>query len=97
MSLDSLSFVGLQGYVLYRYTSARCLYLVDRSWYIVVPVVGIFLFSMLRTLHRFPCFAKYCLLCHIYVKYRWGFRKTMNFYNYKGALEQTFLLKSTSK
>ena len=48
-SLDSLSFVGLQGYVLYGYTSARCLYLVDRSWY-VVPIVGIFLFSMLRTL-----------------------------------------------
>src|SRR3954467_13573570 len=49
-SLDSLSFVGLQGYVLYGYTSARCLYLVDRSWYIVVPIVGNFLFSMLRTL-----------------------------------------------
>src|SRR3954467_4707104 len=49
-SLDSLSFVGLQGYVLYGYTSARYLYLVDRSWYIVVPIVGIFLFSMLRTL-----------------------------------------------
>src|SRR3954464_12803758 len=49
-SLDSLSFVGLQGYVLYGYTSARCLYLVDRSWYIVVPIVGKFLFSMLRTL-----------------------------------------------
>ena len=41
-SLDSLSFVGLQGYVLYGYTSARCLYLVDRSWYIVVPIVGNF-------------------------------------------------------
>src|SRR4051812_29660547 len=50
-SLDSLSFVGLQGYVLYGYTSARCLYLVDRSWYIVVPIVGKILFSMLRTLH----------------------------------------------
>src|SRR3954465_4074666 len=49
-SLDSLSFVGLQGYVLYGYTSARCLYLVDRSWNIVVPIVGNFLFSMLRTL-----------------------------------------------
>src|SRR3954463_13128013 len=49
-SLDSLSFVGLQGYVLYGYTSARWLYLVDRSWYIVVPIVGNFLFSMLRTL-----------------------------------------------
>src|SRR3954471_14892836 len=49
-SLDSLSFVGLQGYVLYGYTSARCLYLVDRSWYMVVPIVGKFLFSMLRTL-----------------------------------------------
>src|SRR3954465_1272823 len=49
-SLDSLSFVGLQGYVLYGYISARCLYLVDRSWYIVVPIVGNFLFSMLRTL-----------------------------------------------
>src|SRR3954467_10193485 len=48
-SLDSLKFVGLQGYVLYGYTSARCLYLVDRSWYIV-PIVGKFLFSMLRTL-----------------------------------------------
>ena len=49
-SWDSLSFVGLQGYVLYGYTSTRCLYLVDRSWYIVVPIVGNFLFSMLRTL-----------------------------------------------
>src|SRR4051812_37018529 len=49
-SLDSLSFVGLQGYVVYGYTSARRLYLVDRSWYIVVPIVGKFLFSMLRTL-----------------------------------------------
>ena len=48
-SLDSLSFVGLQGYVLYGYTSARCLYLVDRSWYIV-HIIGNFLFSMLRTL-----------------------------------------------
>ena len=47
--LNSLSFVGLQGYVLYGYTSARCLYLVDRSWYIV-HIVGKFLFSMLRTL-----------------------------------------------
>src|SRR3954464_10676583 len=53
-SLDSLSFGGLQGYVLYGYTSARCLYLVDRSWYIVVPIVGIFLFSMLRTLQGNP-------------------------------------------
>ncbi len=53
-SLYSLSFVGLQGYVLYGYTSARCLYLVDRSWYIVVPIVGNFLFSMLRTLHTPP-------------------------------------------
>src|SRR3954466_3592511 len=50
-SLDSLSFVSLQGYGLYGYTSARCLYLVDRSWYMVVPIVGNFLFSMLRTLH----------------------------------------------
>src|SRR4051812_37671361 len=50
-SLDSLSFVGLQGYVLYGYTSARCLYLVDRSWYIV-HIVGNFLFSMLRTLQQ---------------------------------------------
>src|SRR3954466_540171 len=41
-SLDSLSFVGLQGYVLYGCISARCLYLVDRSWYIVVPIVGFF-------------------------------------------------------
>src|SRR3954465_10565844 len=48
-SLDSLSFVGLQGYVLYGCISARCLYLVDRSWYIVVPIVGKFLFSMLQT------------------------------------------------
>src|SRR3954469_5862884 len=47
-SLNSLSFVNLQGYVLSGYTSARCLYLVDRSWYIV-PIVGIFLFSMMRT------------------------------------------------
>src|SRR5215216_2528897 len=49
-SLDSLSFVGLQGYVFYGCISTRCLYLVDRSWYIVVPIVGKFLFSMLRTL-----------------------------------------------
>src|SRR4051812_28798516 len=48
-SLDSLSFVSIKVYVLYRYTSARCLYLVDRSWYLV-PIVGNFLFSMLRTL-----------------------------------------------
>src|SRR3954471_10592787 len=52
-SLDSLSFVGLQGYVLYGYTSTRCLYLVDRSWYLV-PIVGNFLFSMLRTLQKSP-------------------------------------------
>src|SRR3954470_22280553 len=51
-SLDSLSFVGLQGYVLYGCIFARCLYLVDRSWYIVVPIVGIFLFSMLQTLQN---------------------------------------------
>src|SRR3954462_11568931 len=49
-SLDSLSFVGLQGNVLYRCTSARCLYVVDTSWYIVVAIVGICSFSMLRTL-----------------------------------------------
>src|SRR3954471_24265942 len=42
-SLDSLSFVGLQGYVLYGYTSARCLYLVYRSWYLV-SIVGKILF-----------------------------------------------------
>ena len=43
-SSTSLSVVSLQGYVLYGCISARCLYLVDRSWYIVVPIVGIFCF-----------------------------------------------------
>src|SRR3954470_22630626 len=64
--LNSLSFVGLQGYVLYGYTSARCLYLVDRSWYIV-HIVGKILFSMLRTLQippplqtrRTPCWEEF--------------------------------------
>src|SRR3954462_6862 len=62
-SLDSLSFVGLQGYVLYGYTSARCLYLVDRSWYIVVPIVGKFVFSMLRTLQWYQSRIYASILC----------------------------------
>ena len=49
-STTSLTLFGLRGYVFYGCISTRCLYLVDRSWYIVVPIVGFFLFSMLRTL-----------------------------------------------
>src|SRR3954470_13507643 len=45
-----LTLFGLRGYVFYGCISTRFLYLVDRSWYIVVPIVGNFLFSMLRTL-----------------------------------------------
>ena len=42
-STTSLNFVGLQGYVLYGCISTRFLYLVDRSWFLVVPIVGFFL------------------------------------------------------
>ena len=51
MSTTSLTLFGLRGYVFYGCISTRCLYLVDRSWYLDVPIVGNFLFSMLRTLH----------------------------------------------
>src|SRR3954469_16348814 len=46
----SLKLYGLRGYVFYGCISTRCLYLVDRSWYLDVPIIGIFLFCMLRTL-----------------------------------------------
>src|SRR3954468_3821282 len=51
-STTSLTIFGLRGYVFYGCISTRCLHLVDRSWYLVVPIVGIFLFSMLQTLHH---------------------------------------------
>src|SRR3954464_3525724 len=50
MSRTSLTLLGLRRYLFYGCISTRCLYLVDRSWYLDVPIVGNFLFSMLRTL-----------------------------------------------
>src|SRR4051812_30777550 len=47
-STTSLTLFGLRGYVFYGCISTRCLYLVDRSWYIVVPIIGKKLFSILR-------------------------------------------------
>ena len=49
-STTSLTLFGLRGYVFYGCISTRCLYPVDRSWYLDVPIVGNFLFFMLRTL-----------------------------------------------
>lgn len=46
ISLTKLCY--LQGYVLYECISTCCLYLIDRSWRIIVPIVGKILFSMLR-------------------------------------------------
>src|SRR4051812_38117850 len=43
-STTLLMLFGLRGYVFYGCISTRCFYLVDRSWYIVVPIVGFFLF-----------------------------------------------------
>src|SRR3954465_148622 len=45
-STTSLTLYGLRGYVFYGCISTSCLYLVDRSWYVVVPIIGNFLFSM---------------------------------------------------
>src|SRR3954462_11701905 len=44
MSTTSLTLLGIQGYVFYGCISTRCLYLVDRSWHKVVPIVGKFCF-----------------------------------------------------
>src|SRR3954463_10465760 len=43
-STTSLTLFGLRGYVFYGCISTRFLYLVDRSWYLVVPIVGNFFF-----------------------------------------------------
>ena len=65
-SITSLTLFSLWWYVFYGCISTCFLYLIDRSWYIVVPIVGNFLFSMLRTLH----FER--LRVSIYLNWRWS-------------------------